>query len=88
MVCVVIRYPADDEIGLNEEAVTRLIEHPTQMRAPGETGSKNVCLPVYLTQKERRKLRRQNRREAWKEEQEKIRLGLEPPPQPKVTSYL
>lgn len=41
-------------------------------------------MPVFLTQKERKKLRRQNRREAWKEEQEKIRLGLEPAPEPKV----
>lgn len=29
-------------------------------------------------------MRRQNRREAWKEKQEKIRLGLDPPPEPKV----
>lgn len=41
-------------------------------------------MPVFLTKKERKKLRRQNRREAWKEEQEKIRLGLEPPPEPKL----
>lgn len=41
-------------------------------------------MPVFLTKKERKKLRRQNRREAWKEEQEKIRLGLEAPPEPKL----
>ena len=41
-------------------------------------------MPVFLTKKERKKLRRQNRREAWKEEQEKIRLGLIPPPEPKL----
>jgi U4/U6 small nuclear ribonucleoprotein PRP3 len=41
-------------------------------------------LPVFLTKKEKKKLRRQNRREAWKEEQEKIRLGLEPPHEPKL----
>lgn len=45
---------------------------------------KPVYMPVFLTKKERKKLRRQNRREAWKEEQEKIRLGLEPPPEPKL----
>lgn len=43
-----------------------------------------VYMPVFLTKKERKKLRRQNRREMWKEEQEKIRLGLEPPPEPKL----
>lgn len=45
---------------------------------------KPVYLPVFLTQKERKKLRRQNRREAWKEEQEKIRIGLAPAPEPKL----
>ncbi|CAK1555991.1 unnamed protein product [Leptosia nina] len=41
-------------------------------------------MPVFLTKKERKKLRRQSRREAWKEEQEKVRLGLEAPPEPKL----
>lgn len=41
-------------------------------------------MPVFLTKKERKKLRRQNRREAWKEEQEKIRLGLINAPEPKL----
>jgi U4/U6 small nuclear ribonucleoprotein PRP3 len=41
-------------------------------------------LPVFLTKKEQKKLRRQNRREAWKEKQEKVRLGLDPAPAPKV----
>ena len=45
---------------------------------------KKVALPIFLTKRERKKLRRQNRREAWKDKQEKIRLGLEPPPEPKV----
>lgn len=49
---------------------------------------KQVHMHVFLTKKERKKLRRQNRREAWKEEQEKIRLGLEPPPEPKVRTVL
>lgn len=65
------------------EGITHLIEHPMQMKPPGEL-TKPMALPVFLTAKERKKLRRQNRREAWKEKQEKIRLGLEPPPEPKV----
>lgn len=48
--------------------------------------SKPIHMHVFLTKKERKKLRRQNRRETWKEEQEKIRLGLEPPPEPKVSA--
>lgn len=68
---------------IKEEAITHLIEHPIQMKAP-TLPSKPVFLPVFLTKKERKKLRRQNRREAWKEEQEKIRLGLIAPPEPKL----
>ncbi|XP_055947967.1 U4/U6 small nuclear ribonucleoprotein Prp3-like [Argiope bruennichi] len=65
------------------EGVTALVEHPIQMKSPCDA-SQQVFIPLYLTKKERKKLRRQNRREAWKEKQEKIRLGLEPPPEPKV----
>ncbi|KFM61208.1 U4/U6 small nuclear ribonucleoprotein Prp3, partial [Stegodyphus mimosarum] len=65
------------------EGVTALVEHPIQMKSPCDS-SQPVFIPLYLTKKERKKLRRQNRREAWKEKQEKIRLGLEPPPEPKV----
>lgn len=74
---------AQGNISIRESSITNLIEHPTQMRPPNES-SRGVYLPVFLTKKERRKLRRQNRREAWKEEQEKIRLGLEAPPEPKL----
>lgn len=48
----------------------------------GET-EQTVQLAVLLTKAERKKLRRQNRTEAQKELQEKIRLGLIPPPEPK-----
>lgn len=68
---------------INLAAITHLVEHPIEMRPPSEP-LKPVALPIYLTKLERKKLRRQNRREAWKEEQEKIRLGLTPAPEPKV----
>lgn len=38
-----------------------------------------------MTKKEQKKLRRQTRREGQKELQEKVRLGLMPPPEPKGT---
>ena len=50
-----------------------MIEHPIQMMPLEPTKSDHVA--VFLTKKERKKLRRQNRREAWKEKQDKIRLG-------------
>ncbi|XP_053203205.1 U4/U6 small nuclear ribonucleoprotein Prp3-like [Panonychus citri] len=65
------------------EGITHLIEHPMQIKPLGAT-DKPMALPVFLTKAEHKKLRRQNRRETWKEKQEKIRLGLEPPPEPKV----
>ncbi|CAB4065847.1 PRPF3 [Lepeophtheirus salmonis] len=46
--------------------------------------SKVPQVAVFLTKKERKKLRRQNRREAWKEKLDKIRLGLIEPDQAKV----
>lgn len=44
---------------------------------------KPVALPMMLTRKEQKKLRRQTRREKLKEEQEKQRIGLQPAPEPK-----
>ncbi|XP_064075856.1 U4/U6 small nuclear ribonucleoprotein Prp3 [Vanessa tameamea] len=75
---------ADDIVeNVNEDAITNLVEHPQQLRPPTEP-LKPTYMPVFLTKKERKKLRRQSRREAWKEEQEKVRLGLEAPPEPKL----
>jgi len=63
--------------------ITQLIEHPIQLKPPFEP-NKPVLLPIHLTRHEQRKLRRQNRAEVMKEQQEKIRLGLMPAPEPKV----
>lgn len=76
------RYPDEgDEVDVKN--ISNLIEHPMEMRCPSDP-TKPVDLQVFLTKQERKKLRRMNRREAWKEKVEKIRLGLEPPPEPKV----
>ena len=40
-------------------------------------------VPIFLTKKERKKIRTQRRRENEKEKLEKIRSGLLPPPPPK-----
>ncbi|XP_077993546.1 U4/U6 small nuclear ribonucleoprotein Prp3-like [Glandiceps talaboti] len=76
-----------DETGKSTEerypCITQLVEHPAQMKPPAEA-SKPIELPIFLTKKERSKLRRQSRREGQKEMTEKIRLGLEAPPEPKV----
>lgn len=69
--------------GMELFGVTSLVEHPAQINPPVNT-EKPVTLGVYLTKKEQKKLRRQTRREGQKEVQEKVRLGLMPPPEPKV----
>ncbi|CAL8125507.1 unnamed protein product [Orchesella dallaii] len=71
------------EFPVKEDAVTNLIEHPTQLRCPTDP-HEPVFMPVFLTKKERKKLRRQNRRETWKDKQERIRLGLDAAPAAKV----
>lgn len=56
------------------------------VQPPGEP-SKAVTLPFILISKERKKLRKQRRREAEKEKQEKIQFGLIDKPEPKVRRY-
>ncbi|CAK9303666.1 unnamed protein product [Gordionus sp. m RMFG-2023] len=68
---------------LEQNRITNLIQHPMQMKRQ-RMKKYNTEIVVLLTKKERKKLRRQNRREIWLEKQEKIRLGLEPPPEPKL----
>jgi len=72
------------EFVVDTEAITILVEHPIQVNPPAQGGSKDEVLKTYLTKKERKKMRRITRMEALKDEQEKIRLGLKPPPEPKV----
>uniref|UniRef100_A0A5K3EX81 PRP3 domain-containing protein n=1 Tax=Mesocestoides corti TaxID=53468 RepID=A0A5K3EX81_MESCO len=74
--------PASAAALINESWITDLIEHPIKMKAPTEL-HKPPEIPLLLTKKERKKLRRQNRQEAQKERQERVRLGLEKPPEPK-----
>ncbi|CAJ0951503.1 unnamed protein product, partial [Mesorhabditis belari] len=65
------------------DTISELVEHPIQLRPPTEALSQQY-IRVYLTTKEKKKIRRQNRKEMQKEKTEKIRLGLEKPPEPKV----
>ena len=80
---IVNRAEEGEEFVVND-VVTSLIEHPTQIPPPGVSKTEEPVLGTYLTKKERKKLRRMNRREALKDEQEKVRLGLVPAPEPKV----
>jgi len=73
----------DSAILKDDYQFNALIEHPEQQAPPGEAPAPDA-IGLYLTKKERKKMRRLNRKEVQKEEQEKVRLGLLPPPEPKV----
>ncbi|CAG9532862.1 unnamed protein product [Cercopithifilaria johnstoni] len=72
-----------DSDGKYVKTITNLVEHPIQLKPPDEPLQPQY-LKVYLTSRERKKIRRQNRKEAQKEQTEKIRLGLIKAPEPKV----
>lgn len=71
------------KINSPDSIITEYIQHPVLLEPPQE---KNIPAPkpMYLTAKEQAKLRRQRRMAELKEQQAKIRLGLEPAPPPKV----
>jgi len=66
-----------------DSIISEYIQHPVLLEPPQD---KNIPAPkpMFLTAKEQAKLRRQRRMADLKEQQAKIRLGLEPAPQPKV----
>lgn len=76
--------PNTGELVINDEAITNLIEHPIQLQPPAQGENGPQVLKTILTKKERKKMRRMNKMQALKDEQEKVRLGLQPPPEPKV----
>ncbi|MCJ1371869.1 hypothetical protein MMC20_003089 [Loxospora ochrophaea] len=78
-----IEKPTGVKIDTPDSIVTLYIQHPVALEPPQE---KNMPppKPMFLTSKEQAKLRRQRRMADLKEQQAKVRLGLEPAPPPKV----
>lgn len=75
--------PSGLKLDTPDSIVTLYIQHPIALDPPQE---KNMPTPkpMYLTPTEQAKLRRQRRMADLKEQQAKVRLGLEPAPPPKV----
>ncbi|KAK2771700.1 u4 u6 small nuclear ribonucleoprotein prp3 [Colletotrichum kahawae] len=77
----------DDETHLKltseDTIVTEYVQHPVALEPPQER-NKPAPKPMFLTSKEKAKVRRQGRMAELKEQQAKIRLGLVPAPPPKV----
>lgn len=75
--------PGGLKLDTPDSIITLYIQHPVALEPPQE---KNMPppKPMFLTAKEQAKTRRQRRMADLKEQQAKIRLGLEPAPPPKV----
>jgi U4/U6 small nuclear ribonucleoprotein PRP3 len=75
--------PKTLKIDTPDSVITIYVQHPVLLEPPQE---KNIPAPkpMFLTPKERAKIRRQRRMADLKEQQAKIRLGLEPAPPPKI----
>lgn len=67
------------------DRVTNYIQHPIPLKNEQVESVKQMTVPFYLTEQEKRKLRRKKRIEKEKEKQEKVSLGLMPAPLPRVT---
>lgn len=75
--------PSKLKIDTPNSIITLYVQHPVLIEPPQEKNNP-APKPMYLTTKEQAKLRRQRRMAELKEQQAKVRLGLEPPPPPKV----
>ncbi|UPX10414.1 U4/U5/U6 small nuclear ribonucleoprotein prp3 [Ascochyta rabiei] len=78
-----IHDPAKVMVDTDDSIITLYVQHPPLLKAPQDQRLVELK-PMYLTAKEQAKLRRMRRAADLKEHQAKIRLGLEPPPPPKV----
>lgn len=65
-----------------DNPITIYIQHPVPILASSEAKPQEES--IFLTKKEKKRLRRHERMTKLKEKQDKIKLGLEPVPPPKV----
>lgn len=72
------------DMKLKHCGTAHVVEHPARLNVIVRKDEQPVAMPLMLTATERKKIRRQNRAEREKEKQDKITLGLLPPPEPKV----
>lgn len=63
-------------------SIFRYVQHPVAIKALG--GEKiELPLPMYLTKKERKRIRKTTREEREREKRDKMMMGLIPAPEPK-----
>jgi len=66
------------------EKITHYIQHPRKLKNDYIEKIEAMVVPIHLTEKEKKKLRRMKRLDKEKDKQEKVKLGLLPAPLPKV----
>ncbi|KAK9471396.1 pre-mRNA processing factor 3-domain-containing protein [Dipodascopsis tothii] len=71
------------KIDTDDSPITLYIQHPLPVIPPWEKNNA-VVKPPHLTKKELKRIRKTERAERHKEKQDRIRLGLDPAPPPKV----
>jgi len=67
-----------------KEKITHYVQHPVPVKNEYIEKINKVALPMFLTKKERKRLRKLGRQEKEKDKQEKMRLGLIEPAKPKL----
>jgi U4/U6 small nuclear ribonucleoprotein PRP3 len=67
-----------------KEKITPYIQHPVPLKNDYIEKMNKVNLPMFLTKKERKRLRKLRRQEKEKDKQEKLKLGLIEPDKPKL----
>lgn len=76
--------PADDSISFNDSRISLFVEHPVPVN-PLVVFKPPPPAKVMLTEKERKRIRKQNRAEAEAARRERVLLGLEEEKKPKAT---
>ena len=67
------------------DRITHYVQHPVPLKNEQVEAGKAVVVPFFLTEMEKKKLRRKKRLEKERDRQEKISLGLMPAPDARVT---
>ena len=67
------------------ERITHYVQHPVPLKNEQVESNKQITVPFFLTEQEKKKLRRKKRLEKERDRQEKVSLGLMPAPKARVT---
>ena len=74
----------------NSRKVTHFVQHPVPLKNPQIEKIKSMSVPIHLTEKERKRLKKLKKAEKVKDRHEKISLGLMPAPESrlKMSSFM